>query len=696
MKSRQVQQAEAPFDGRFLQEAVALLPSLCVDSASLISVKMVDYLKVHYKVKGRYRQLEALDARVRKSDFNFKFTHDELVSYVELLFVQTAFIVENYVELSIEDHDHIARLPQYMKMVGDMTLSVVRELKLTDGHKNINVAVERMEKFYKRYNEKYPNVLGIADSWWCYLYATQMESTLHHARLHPQLKKNQLKSIATESILEKLAALSERNPHDPEFVITLLTYEAANAYVVKHRTHDALALLSVANERLKHANDEGAVPVNALIQLSANIKMYQLMYSATTACEHPHDEFDLLQASIGYAFEFEEAIDQHVSDAIKISIQESLKNLFDALLLVITRQFGMIWRDGFSPLYVSLEQLKRLLSLIGKTSTIFTSEHIAKVAKEYQVTLTQFTTYIAKTEADHRAQKAKNEEKFRLLIDQEKKYDELFPKLLDIFRQKQRKPPVIKSPWMNQPPQPAPEISTPEPTPVEEIEYVSESVAERCYQFYQTHAVKHSLKLFNQSEEKDRAEVMLCIGDQYRSKSNYLEALSWLENALTTAQTQPSLNQPLIDGIRLSLNLCQIDIAAELAFFEPKYKNTLSERKQFIRQLGVESFGIDSGKTEAEIVKRGKAIFAKLGQRSPEDSPKTKERLALKEHVDMLSVAKAETNKLVEQVSILTNKITKATAVIPTVSTNPAGLYHKSQPPKKTPAKPKANMKHKK
>ena len=130
--------------------------------------------------------------------------------------------------------------------------------------------------------------------------------------------------------------------------------------------------------------------------------------------------------------------------------------------------------------------------------------------------------------------------------------------------------------------------------------------------------------------------------------------------------------------------------------------HSINDRNQFIRQLGVQScmaeFGNIDNVKETEIQRRGYEAFIELGKRTPVDSPKTQARQLLKQHVEMLDIAKRESEALAGHVSRITQQTQGSLSLAATIANNPAGLYHPRNRVNQSLSKnkPKQRPKHKK
>ncbi len=714
MKTRNVKPKQTLFSVEFFREFLARAPSLQAQNRPYPAM-IGAYLKKYYKTKGQYQRLVSIDAHLRDDGVDQRLSYQELVDYVDLLFVQNAFIVENFVALKIEDNERFHTLEQYLVYSANLTCALIdyflqyvhetlSETDLTTESETqlraythqvtsiygvVNKTVSQFESYLEKYQAKY-NIRIVSDGWKFGIYQRQIDALFLHAQLLPALKNVNLKSLGTEGILQRLAIIRDANPAVPQFSIILRIMQAKHAFHITKNYKEALTLLTDAEALRQHYMAAGLVPNEHILKLKYSIKTHLLRYATGICYENPIDHLSDLQFALKVAFEFDAGMDTEMEDDSRENTQEPFRDLFEASLVIVAYRYNYVKRDGFEGLNEFLGYAKHLIALLEKSSTVKTREKLAVVIAAFKKNLENFTVSVDTKALSLEEERRDNEKKMLELIDKEKRYEELFPRLRDSFVEKRHKvnppkklavpanrrvPPSEAETQLQPQPQPQPQLQ-----PQPEKTYVQATVAEKCYQFFQNHPVHAHQELLDNAEPHETAEVIFCIGDEYRAKSYWAEALDWLEAALNAAELSARINQALIAGIELSLSLCKSDMEIELQFVAEQYAFSLQNRKSFIYGLGLQAcrskYTTLENVSEDEINLLGKKAFKELGKKGEGNSPITQERALLKQHVEILEEAIETSDQLFLQAENLAKQKHENFPLLPTVSDNPAAFYH--------------------
>ena len=323
MKSRAPTQKQMEFDVQFIKQFLVLAPIVKMQAGSPALASVTTYLKQYFGEKGKFERLVRLDARIRESGFNFRLTYDEIIDYTELLFVQNAYIVDNYSALVAKAPQQIEALSSYLFYAADLTSECIATLReavyqlistesdyeraeialgrytkqISHSYKAADVIISRLELFLKIYRTKY-NVQIVSDEWIFYLYTSQIDLQVWCSQLLPELKNANLKALGVDTVLDKLIQCRDQNPDNPQYAIIVLTYLAKRANNIHKKPAEALEYLAEAQALREQSATEGRLSADMNNTLKYGMKVHQLKYSVDLACINPVDNAEALEKAL--------------------------------------------------------------------------------------------------------------------------------------------------------------------------------------------------------------------------------------------------------------------------------------------------------------------------------------------------------------------------------------------------------------
>lgn len=665
-----------------------------------------------------FDKLVRMDQYIRQADPGARIPYQDLVFYLNALFVQNEFILENLSSLIIH-YPALGDFSKYVEFFNGLSRDIIEmhtqfmrriiEEKNNDASrytpvqyrdcamilegvsKKVNEVVLRYEAIHQKYKTRVTDLIYPIDFF--RIYKAQLEALIMHASSRQGSKKAELKMLGSSAILAKLEECKHKI-EDPYYHVFYTILCAREAYHVQRQPSKALNYIADADAQRKKILADQATSENNAEELLISINTIHLSFLTLRLRNNPKNTLSEIQAALALTVDLPGPVSR-TKPVLKSNLKLPLIYIFDSLLSYAQEKFLFVRTlEDLPVLKEYLGQLQALVSLYEKTGTESTVADTANDVNKLQSHCTRYANALKTKESLLKAKRAENEKMLVTLNKADEEYNKLFPKLLAAFREEKRKQMPVKPMLM-------PDIkpNKPETQPIEKApEPQVKTIARQCADFFQTHRLRESANLIHQFDDQDKPEVMLYIGDKYLPCHHYERALHWYQQAVQSANAMSGLNPELERGLKFSLNNCELMLQAEYEYVQREYERSIASRQTFKLNLVREMLSAQQLKllSEEEINQLAELEFSKLGQRNEAEgkelSAPAKKRLAIAEHRKMLKASLTQSDALHDHANQL---FEKAGVQGLSVTANPATLFGgKTQSPKK-PAKRRANRRRK-
>lgn len=702
MRNRPSSSPHIPFDASFISSHISAFPALKGGSP-----KVIAYLKEYYQAE-KFKRLMILDALIRDERLKNQLTFQDIMDYLDFVFVQNALIFREFASLKADgylkgDTDSqilvtaifVNHVLDYLREFNRQTLIAIKTIpgayldKNSAGQVNkiylvMDAAMSHLEAVLKKYDHPGEEAL-IKPVWRFSLYQNQLEGLVTHAQLWSKdLSGLNLKALGASSVVSKLEEM-QRLVNNPQSHLLLQIMKAKVAYNINKQPSRGITLIEQAEKLRKQYADQGLLKPEEVIGLQFNILGIQLRYQVTRAKEANRNDVSALQAALAAAFELDDHFEViSPDDKMKESVQVSLFELFVCLQKSAQNKSNFAKLQNLDQLKTMVAQLERLMKLYEKTFTPNSPNGIGENLLIVKNCYEGFSAKVQSQEAMLVCKQKEREVESKQLASKKESYAEQFSSIIAEFPVSEPKPDpvkaapvVVKSKDVNTSEESTESIDPDMPALISfEDAEIKLPFAEQCRRFFASHRLNQYYFILDEIDEKDHAEAMLYIGNHHNTKGFFNHALKWYESAIIKMEAFPDTNAELKEKIKEALATCEASIAEKLAKHEHDLKMGEQSKTMFIYRLGIEvcqKQGLHyQSLTEAEINALGEEKFIALGKRNREKGVQSLEeqhRNLLNENIANLKVSLSLTQSLNLRCNVW----------VGAVSGNPATLYYNEQ-----------------